>query len=108
MIKLILLVCLEGVKHLPHIPNIRSSKKRVKITAVKNLQNKIVKSGLKSSIKKFELAIHNKNIDNAEVLFVKAVSNIDKAACKGTIHKNAANRKKAQLAKHLQGISVAL
>ena len=33
--------------------------------------------------------------------YVNAVSTVDKAAAKGVIHKNAANRKKARLAKRL-------
>ena len=35
----------------------------------------------------------------ADAAYTKAVSTVDMAATKGVIHKNAANRKKAQLAK---------
>jgi small subunit ribosomal protein S20 len=36
---------------------------------------------------------------------VKAIQVVDKAAAKGAIHKNAANRKKTQIARKMQAIS---
>lgn len=82
------------------MPNIKSAKKRVKVIETKTLQNKMIKSALKTDIKKFNAAIEE-NADNKQELFVKAVSSVDKAASKGTIHKNKANRTKAQLAKKI-------
>ena len=38
------------------MPNIKSAKKRVKVNAVKAMQNKALKSNLKTVIKKAELA----------------------------------------------------
>ncbi len=82
------------------MPNIKSAKKRVKVIETKTLQNKMIKSALKTDIKKFNAAVEE-NADNKQELFVKAVSSVDKAASKGTIHKNKANRTKAQLAKKI-------
>jgi len=82
------------------MPNIKSAKKRVKVIETKTLQNKMIKSALKTDIKKFNAAVEE-NADNKQELFVKAVSSVDKAASKGTIHKNKANRAKAQLAKKI-------
>ena len=82
------------------MPNIKSAKKRVKVIETKSLQNKMIKSALKTDIKKFNAAVEE-NADNKQELFVKAVSSVDKAASKGTIHKNKANRTKAQLAKKI-------
>lgn len=82
------------------MPNIKSAKKRVKVTAVKTLRNKRVKSGMKTVIKKFDAAVQN-NADNKQQLFREATGAVDKAAIKGVIHKNKANRKKSQLAKRL-------
>ena len=82
------------------MPNIKSAKKRVKVIETKTLQNKMIKSSLKTDIKKFNAAVEE-NADNKQELFVKAVSSVDKAASKGTIHKNKANRTKAQLAKKI-------
>lgn len=81
------------------MPNIKSAKKRVKITAKKNLRNRMVKSGVRTSLKKFEAALANPATANEQL--TATTSAIDKAAAKGIIHKNAANRKKARLAKQL-------
>lgn len=84
------------------MPNIKSAKKRVKVIETKTLQNKMIKSALKTDIKKFDAAVEANN-DSAKELYINAVSAVDKAAGKGVIHKNKANRTKAQLAKRLNG-----
>jgi len=80
--------------------NIKSAKKRILVANKKNLRNRMVKSALKTTIKKFENAL---NTDKAQAasMFPAVCSAIDKAASKGIIHKNAADRKKASLAKRL-------
>lgn len=82
------------------MPNIKSAKKRVRVTAKKTLQNKMIKSALKTDIKKFNAAAQT-DAANKEELFRIAVGAVDKAALKGTIPKNKANRTKSQLAKRL-------
>lgn len=78
------------------MPNIKSAKKRVKVIAVKSLNNKMAKSALKTTIKKAETAIAAGSEDKAESLKA-AVKSIDKAVSKGLLHKNTAARKKSQL-----------
>lgn len=82
------------------MPNIKSAKKRMKVIATKTLRNKRVKSSMKTDIKKFDAAAKADAADKTE-LFRKATGAVDKAALKGVIHKNKANRKKSQLAKRL-------
>ena len=77
--------------------NIKSAKKRIKVTQTKTLRNKMVKSALKTSIKKYETAIEAGNADEAKVLLGSAIKSIDMAASKGIIHKNVASRKKSRL-----------
>jgi small subunit ribosomal protein S20 len=60
----------------------------------------MAKSSMKTAVKKFEAAAAGKDA-GAGAAFVQAASAVDKAAGKGVLHKNAANRKKAQLAKKL-------
>ena len=84
------------------MPNIKSQKKRVLTSAKEAARNKAVKSNLKTTLKKAEAAIISKADDMGDVVN-KASSTIDKAAKSGVIHKNAANRKKAQLAKKANG-----
>lgn len=82
------------------MPNIKSAEKRVLVGERNNLRNRIVKSEVKTAVKKFDAAVAGKDA-SAGSLFVEATSAVDKAASKGVIHKNAANRKKAQLAKKI-------
>jgi len=59
-------------------------------------------SSLKTAIKKFENSVKAGNLEEAQILYRKAVSLIDKAAAKGTIHKNTAARKKSRLSNKLK------
>jgi len=79
------------------MPNIKSAKKRVKVTSVKNMQNQVQKSELKTIIKKFD-ATKDADKGAAEEAFKAAVKKIDQAAAKGILHKNTAARKKSALA----------
>lgn len=81
------------------MPNIKSAIKRVKVNEKKNLRNRMIKSAMRTTVKKFETAASTGSA-NVEMLSVTAGA-IDKAVAKGVIHKNAANRKKARLAKRL-------
>ncbi len=82
------------------MPNIQSAKKRVKVSEKKNLRNRIVKSELRTAVKKFDAAVAA-DVKTAGAQLSASSAAIDKAAAKGVIHKNAANRKKARLAKQL-------
>ena len=80
--------------------NVKSAKKRVKVIATKTLANKAVKSGLKTAIKKANLAIENGD-DNRQELVRAAIKTIDQAKAKGVLHANTASRKKSSLARRL-------
>ncbi len=85
--------------------NIKSAKKRIKVTNAKTLKNKMVKSALKTTIKNFEAAVANSSVEEAKAAFTKAVKALDMAASKGVIHKNMASRKKSRLAAKLNALS---
>lgn len=80
------------------MPNIKSAKKRVMVTQRDNARNRTVRTYMKTVMKKFSAAVATDD-SNADALHIQAVSAVDKAASKGVIHKNKANRKKAQLAR---------
>ena len=82
------------------MPNIKSAKKRVKVTATKNARNKAFKSALRTSVKNAFVAIDTNSADKAEAVRL-AVKNIDTAVSKGILHKNTAARRKSALAKKL-------
>ena len=79
------------------MPNIKSAKKRVRVTATKTLQNRMLKGKLKAALKAADAAIAGDTADKAE-LVKNACKVIDQSAAKGIIHKNKAARKKSQIA----------
>lgn len=85
--------------------NIKSAKKRIKVTETKTAQNRMVKSALKTTIKKFETAVTANNVEEAKSLFVNASKALDMAAQKGVVHKNMAARKKSRLAAKLNAMA---
>ena len=85
--------------------NIKSAKKRIKVTEAKTAQNRMIKSALKTAIKKFETAVAANNAEEANVLFPKAVKALDMSAQKGVCHKNMVARKKSRLAAKLNAMA---
>ena len=81
--------------------NIKSAMKRVKVNKVKAAANKARKSELKTVLKKATLAAESGA--NKEEAIKAAIKRVDQACAKGLLHKNNAARKKAQLAKKLNG-----
>ena len=81
------------------MPNIKSAKKRVLVNSVKNLQNRMIKSSLKTALKKFDLATAENDKAKASAEMGAAIKAIDKAAAKGVIHKNNAAHKKSSIAR---------
>lgn len=87
------------------MPNIKSAKKRVKVTETKTLQNKMFRSQLKTDIKKYEAAVAAGDMTLAQELYKKACKKIDVAASKGIIHKNCAAHKKSEFTKALNAMN---
>lgn len=81
-----------------------SPKKRVIVAAAKNLRNKMFKSTLRTTIKKFELAVASGDKALAANLFPLVVKKVDQAAAKGIIHTNNAAHKKSRFAKMLNAM----
>ena len=78
--------------------NIKSAKKRIEVIDKKTLRNKMIKSKVKTVIKKVEAAIAAGDKEAAQANLLVAISEIDKAASKGVYHKNNASRKVSRLA----------
>ena len=79
--------------------NIKSAKKRIKVSRKKQEQNKIVKSKVKMYIKKVETLANAGNKEEANKTLVEATKQIDMAATKGIYHKNNAARKVSRITK---------
>lgn len=78
--------------------NIKSAKKRVKVIEKKTLRNKMIKSEVKTVIKKLEAAIASGDKAAAQAALLAATSKLDKAAAKGVYHKNMVSRKVSRMA----------
>ena len=85
------------------MPNIKSAKKRVQVSGVRNERNKADKSALKTALKKFEAAAAEGNRTEAEGAYKVAVKIVDKSA-KGILHKNNAAHKKSALTLKLNSV----
>ena len=86
------------------MPNIKSAKKRVLVSAKKTIINKSEKSEVKTYIKNFNLLLDNGNVEEAEKVLPQTVSVIDKAVTKGIFTKNTAANKKSGLVKRLNAL----
>lgn len=85
--------------------NKRAAEKFARQSAKRRLRNRIRKSRMKTLIRKFDQAIQSGDRDLAVTLYRQATSAVDKAAKKGAIHRNKADRAKSQLALKLNALS---
>lgn len=79
------------------MPNIKSSKKAVKVIAKKTEENHELKTRVKNLIKSCEKAITSGNVEEATKNYNDLQKNIDKALQKGLIKENTVNREKHRL-----------
>ena len=86
----------DGEKY--NMANIKSAKIRIKVTETKTLRNQMIKSALKTVIKKFEVLLENNDIEGAKAEFSNVTKALDMAVTKGVLHRNKAARKKSRLA----------
>jgi small subunit ribosomal protein S20 len=81
-----------------------SAKKRVRQTLKRNARNRARKAVLKDQLKTFTLTLAGGDKAKIDAEMNKTASRLDKLAAKGTIHKNAAARKRSRLAKKANAI----
>ncbi|PMQ02100.1 MAG: 30S ribosomal protein S20 [Dictyoglomus sp. NZ13-RE01] len=81
--------------------NTKSAIKRIKISERNRLRNRLRLGRIKFYTKKFLKLLEENKIEEAKQVLPLAISAIDKAAQKGTLHKNTAARKKSRLMKLL-------
>ena len=82
------------------MPNNASAKKRMRQEQKRRLHNRSIKSLVKTQVTKARQAITAADAD-AEATVRAAVSELDRAAKKGVIHRNNAARRKSRLMKQL-------
>jgi small subunit ribosomal protein S20 len=84
--------------------NIKSAKKRIKTNEKARLRNKSQKSAMRTTIKKFEVAVNENNKDLATTLYAELSKKVDKGVSKGLIKKNKAAREKSRAMKKLNNM----
>jgi small subunit ribosomal protein S20 len=84
--------------------NIKSQIKRNRQNEARRVRNKAVRSEIKTRVKVAVRSAESGGDDTAEALKT-AVKRLDKAAAKGTIHKNQAARRKSRLLKRIAAVS---
>jgi small subunit ribosomal protein S20 len=82
-----------------------SAKKRIRQNVKRRARNRWRKARVKDAVKSFEDALHAGNKDEAAKQLQACYKRLDQVAAKGTMHKNAASRKKARLARRLSRLS---
>ena len=87
------------------MPNIKSAKKRVVISEKARQRNVAARSKMRTLIKKVLAACANNDKAAAQAAFKEAEPVLDRAACKGLIHKNKAARHKSDLAAKIKAIA---
>ena len=83
---------LTSIKKELAMPNIKSAKKRVLVSARRKEENRYVKSTMATMIKNFRVVV-GQDVQKAEAMLVDITSYIDSAKSKGVIHANTASRK---------------
>jgi small subunit ribosomal protein S20 len=79
------------------MPNIKSAKKRLKQSVVRNARNRSTKKSISTEYKKVIEAVKSGNVEQAEAELRVVAKKVDKAAAKKIIHVNAAARVKSRL-----------
>jgi len=82
-----------------------SAKKRDRQNVKHRGINRWRKDKVKTAVRSFEESVQAGNKDQAAEQLKAVYKSLDKIAAKGTIHKNAASRKKSRLAKRLAKVA---
>lgn len=77
--------------------NSRSARKRIRASERKHLRNRGVRSAVRTRITKARRALLGTEVDSAPELVLAAVRELDRAAEKGILHRNNADRRKSRL-----------
>lgn len=83
------------------MPNTKSAEKRMRQNEKRRLRNRIYRGRARTYVKYAREAIESGDLEEARQATVQAMSALDKAAIKGTIHKNNASRRKSRLMQDL-------
>ena len=89
------------------LPNIKSAKKRVAVSELRRLKNRSERSKLRTLVKNTQIAMET-DLEQAKNLLTLTIKELDQAASKGLIHKNAAARHKSRLMRKFNQLTAAV
>jgi small subunit ribosomal protein S20 len=84
-----------------------SAEKRHRQSEERRMRNKMAKSAVRTSVKKFIVLAQKKDIQESEIALKDMIKKIDTASRKGIIKKNAAARKKSRMQRFFNTIKAA-
>jgi len=84
---------------------IKSGIKRHRQSLKKRERNTVIKSDLKTQLKKFELVLESKDTNSAQQVLKETEIKLRKAASKGVIKKETASRKVSRISKRVAALS---
>jgi len=88
------------------MPITKSAQKALRQNIKRRLQNAAAKNKIRTLAKKLKKMVAEKNAEEAKKTLILATKTIDKAAKTGVLKKNTASRKKSNLAKLVNTLSV--
>ena len=85
--------------------NIKSQIKRNRQNEKRRIQNRIFRGRARTFVAKARTALESGNGEETQAAVLQAISELDRAATKGVIHKNNAARRKSRLMKRLAAVA---
>ena len=79
------------------MPNTKSAKKRLRQDKVRRMRNRVVKSSIRTQLRKVREAIKAGDIDRATSEMIVAQKKLDQAGARRVIHPNKAARIKSRM-----------
>lgn len=79
------------------MPTTKSAEKRLRQNVVRQKRNRMVKSSVKTQIRKVREAAEAGDIQKAETEYREAAKKLDQAGARGVVHPNKASRTKSRL-----------
>ncbi|MBR1938051.1 MAG: 30S ribosomal protein S20 [Spirochaetales bacterium] len=75
----------------------KSAEKRERQNIKRRMHNRMIKSAVRTAIKKFDAAVVANKKEDAQAAMALSFKLLDSAASKGVLHKNTASRKKSRM-----------
>lgn len=81
------------------MPNSKHREKSVRQDEVRRMQNKGLRSAMRTAIRRVNEAVESSNKEEAQSALINAMKRIDKCAKVNIVHRNNASRRKSSLAR---------